>query len=78
MNKLESTISSIDQRTITKEEMKDMIKEGLAPITNILMGKETETVNAETQTENINNITKPFKLYKQTRYQHLNCVLLIL
>ena len=41
----------MDQRTITKEEMKEMIKEGLTPITNILLGKETEKVNAEIQTD---------------------------
>ena len=36
-----------------KEEMKDMIKE--TPITNILIGKVTETVHVESQTEDINN-----------------------
>jgi ornithine carbamoyltransferase len=49
VKELESTISSISQRTITKEEMKEMINEGLTPIINILIGK--ETINAETQTD---------------------------
>ena len=54
VKELESTISSILQRTITKEEMKEMIKEGLTPIVDILLGKEirTEKVSTVTQTEN--------------------------
>ena len=73
---LQSTISSILQYSITKEEMKEIIKEGLTPITNILIGK--EKVNAETQTENIDNISKPFNLYKQTQHKHPNWVIFIL
>jgi hypothetical protein len=49
VKKLKLTISSILQRTITKEEMKKMINEGLIPIINLLIGK--ETVNVETQTD---------------------------
>ena len=78
VNELESTLSSIGQRTITKEEMKDMIKEGLTPIVDVLIGKETETVDAETQTEDIINTTKPFNLYKQTLQQHPSWVTFIL
>ena len=50
VNKLESTISSIIQRTITKEEMKEIIKEGLSLIINIL--REKDKVNIQTQTIN--------------------------
>ena len=73
---LQSTISSILQYSITKEEMKEIIKEGLTPITNMLIGK--EKVNAETQTENIDNISKPFNLYKQTQHKHPGCLTCIL
>ena len=55
VSELKSTIFSIGHCTITKEEMKDMLKERLTPITNILIGKVTETVHVETQTEDINN-----------------------
>ena len=51
VKELETTISSITQHTLTKEEMKEMIKEGLTPITNVLIGQETTKVNAETQTD---------------------------
>ena len=46
-------MKELEASNLTKEEMKEMIKEGLIPITNILIGKETETVNAETQTDRI-------------------------
>ena len=59
-----------NHRTITKEEMKEMIKEGLTPITNILIGKDKETVNAETQVEDVYNIITSISLYKQTQQQH--------
>ena len=39
VKKLQSIISSISQHIITKEEMKEMIKEGLAAITNVLTKK---------------------------------------
>ena len=45
-------VKELETNNLTKEEMKGMIKEGLALITNILLGKETETVNAQTQTDN--------------------------
>ena len=48
---LKQRIKELESNNITKEEMKEMIKEGLTPITNVLIGKETETVNAETQTD---------------------------
>ena len=48
---LQSTISSILERTITKEEMKQMIKEGVTPINNVQVEKEKKIVGAETQTE---------------------------
>ena len=37
VKELESTISSILQRTITKEEMKEMIKEGLSTINDMFI-----------------------------------------
>ena len=40
-----------NQCTLTKEEMKEMLKEGLTSITNVLIGTETEKVNVETQTD---------------------------
>ena len=48
---LKQRIKELESNNITKEEMKEMIKEGLTPITNVLIGKETEIVNAETQTD---------------------------
>ena len=39
VKELQSIISSISQHIITKEEMKEMIKEGLAAITNVLTKK---------------------------------------
>ena len=48
VNELKSTISSV-----TKEEMKLMIKEEIAPIVNILLGKEKEIIHTHTQTENV-------------------------
>ena len=53
VKELESTISSITQRTITKDEMKEMIKESISPITNILIGKEKETTNTQEQTDDV-------------------------
>ena len=53
VKELESTISSITQRTITKHEMKEMIKESISPITNILIGKEKETINTQEQTDDV-------------------------
>ena len=40
VKELETTLSSVVQHTITKEEMKEMIKEGVAPIVNVLIGTE--------------------------------------
>ena len=40
VNELELIISSISQRTITKEEMKEMLRKELTLITNILIGKD--------------------------------------
>ena len=53
VKELESTISSITQRTITKHEMKEIIKESISPITNILIGKEKETINTQEQTDDV-------------------------
>ena len=65
VNQFESTIFSILQRTITKKEMKEIIKEGIIPITNILMGKETEMIHVGTQKgnveQNIKKIEKPIQ-----------------
>ena len=56
INELESTISSILQRTITKEEMKEMIQEGLAPIIDILLEKKTLKQREEIiQSEDLNS-----------------------
>ena len=44
--------------TTSKEEMREMIKEELAPITNILIGKEKEMTETQTQTEKIVIINK--------------------
>ena len=52
VNVLETTISSIFQRTITKEEMEEIIEEGLTPINNILLGK-TDTPLFQTKTDDI-------------------------
>ena len=49
-NKLELTILSIIQRMVTKEEMKQIIKEGVSPIINILIGKKKEIIHKQTQT----------------------------
>ena len=65
VKKLQSTISSILQRTITKEEMKQMIKEGLTSINNVQGGKERVIVNTEPQIENKDNIITSINLYKQ-------------
>ena len=46
-------LETSNQHMLTKEEMKEMIKEGLTPITNALLGKERETVNVGIQTEKI-------------------------
>ena len=78
VEELQSTISSILQRTITKEEMKEMIKEGLTPINNIEWGKEKETVNTEKHAENKDNIITSINLYKQTKEQHLKWITSIL
>ena len=53
VNELESTISSIGQCSITKAEMKEIIKKGIAHIINILIGKDKEMVDAETQIDNV-------------------------
>ena len=56
INELESIISSILQRTITKEEMKEMIQEGLAPIIDILLEKKTLKQREEIiQSEDLNS-----------------------
>ena len=56
INELKSTISSILQRTITKEEMKEMIKEGLTPIIDILLGEKTlERKEEIIQSEDLNS-----------------------
>jgi hypothetical protein len=78
---LQSTISSILERTITKEEMKQMIKEGVTPINNVQVEKEKEIVGAETQTEKIDKIITSIKLIKQTKDQHpgwVTCILELL
>ena len=49
-NKLESTILSVIQRIVTKEEIKEIIKEGVSPIVNVLIGKEKERIHTQTQT----------------------------
>ena len=54
VKELESTISSILQKTITKEEMKEMIKEGLTPINNTL--KEIDVVDTQAQRYNIDKV----------------------
>ena len=56
INELESTISSILQRTITKDEMKEMIKEEIAPIIDILLAKNTLKRTEEIiQSEDLNS-----------------------
>ena len=64
---LELTMSSLLQRTITKEEMKEMIKEGLSSMTNKFNRKEKEITHTQTQTDNIDKIITLINLYKQTR-----------
>ena len=54
VKELESTVFSILQRTITKEEMKEMIKEGLTPINNTL--KEIDVVDTQAQRYNIDKV----------------------
>ena len=54
IKELETFISSISQRIVTKEEMKDLIKDGLTPITNILLGKEKEMNHTQAQTDSSN------------------------
>ena len=49
--------------TITKEEMREMIKEELSPITNVLIGKEQEITDTQIQTENVLIVEKTIKLY---------------
>ena len=50
---LKQRVKELETNNITKEEMKEMLKEGLTPITNVLLGKQKETVNVETQTDEI-------------------------
>ena len=50
---LKQRLKELETNNITKEEMKEIIKEGLTPIINVLVGKERETVNVETQTDEI-------------------------
>ena len=76
VKELESTISSILQRKITKEEMKEMIKEGLKDINNTL--KEIDVVNTQTQRDNIDKVITSINLCKQTKKQHPRCVTYIL
>ena len=45
---LKQKVKKLKENNLTKEEMKEMIKNRLTPITNVLIGKETVTVNAET------------------------------
>ena len=47
--------------------MKEMMKEGLVPIVDILIGKERETVNTKTQTE---DVSKEEKKEKQLIQRH--------
>ena len=42
LSSYESLVSSITQNTITKQEMKDILKEELLPVMSILQGQETE------------------------------------
>ena len=61
LDKLESTISLLIQRTVTKEEMKEMIKEGLSPVIDILFqGKDKLTFDIE-KTQNNSVITEEKK-----------------
>ena len=46
------TVLTSKCHTVTKEEMKGMIKEGSSPIINILIGKEKEMTHTQTQTDN--------------------------
>ena len=48
---LKQRIKELERTNLTKKEMKEMIKEGLTPIVDVLIGKERETVDAETQTD---------------------------
>ena len=65
LDKLESTISSLIQHTVTKEEMKEMIKEGLSPIIDILfLGRDKETTTTE-KTQKSNVIVKEKKEEKK-------------
>ena len=64
LDKLESTISLLIQRTVTKEEMKEMIKEGLSPVIDILFqGKDKLTFDIE-KTQNNSVITEEKKEVK--------------
>ena len=78
VKELQLTISSILERTITKEEMKQIIKEGLTLINNVQKGKERVIVNTETQIEKIDNTITSINLCKQTKQLHPNWVSFIL
>ena len=53
LDKLESIILLILQRTVTKIEMKEIIKEELSPIIDMFIGKERDLINSQIQTEPI-------------------------
>ena len=52
-NNLNHKLKNLESYTITKQAIKDAIKEELAPIINILIGKEKEVAHIQTQTDNV-------------------------
>ena len=53
VKELETIISSIFERTITKEEMKEMIKEGLTPLINILTKEKIKGIEEVIQSDEL-------------------------
>ena len=74
VNELELMIPSILQRTVTKDEMKEMIKEGISPIIDILTNKTRKITDVQIQKDNIDKIITSVNIYKQTKQQHKDLV----
>ena len=64
-------MKELETNNITKEEMKEMLKEGLTPITNVLLGKEKETVNVETQADKDIEIQEKKKVKEIKSIEHV-------
>ena len=68
---LKERVKELETNNITKEEMKEIIKEGLTPIINVLVGKERETVNVETQTDKDIEIQEKKKVKEIKSIEHV-------